>query len=201
MNNLTKLTAIFVNTSLAFGLLQINPQAAYATTASIWDFDFFGDITGSGSISLDLNDQDAVTGSFLVTDIDFSLDFPVGSDPQPVNLNTFFLTQPLRFNPDDSDSELFSTLGMLQPDWTLGILPDDGDFPGGGLNLSGTTGINLPPDPSGIGGTVSFSGNDSTIATGTWTATPQATTVPEPSSLWGIGSILAIACLSKKPKI
>lgn len=204
MNNLTKITTLLFPVTLALGLVQVNPHSASATTANMWDFDFSGNVTGSGSITLDLNDLDAVTNSYLVTNINFSLNFPVGSNPQHITLGNFSLTQPLRFNPENSNSELFSTLGTLQSDWSLGILSANGDFPSGGLNLSGTTGTNLPPDPLGVGGTVLFSGNDLSIATGIWIATPQDTnpsTTPEPTSLLSIGSILAIAYLAKNRKV
>lgn len=205
MNKLTKITALFFPVTLALGLVTVNSQSASATTANMWDFDFSGDVTGSGSITLDLNDLDAVTNSYLVTDINFNLDFPIGSNSQLLTLANFPATQPLRFNPDDSDSELFSTFGSLQPDWSLGVLSADGDFAGGGLNLSGTTGTDLPADPLGVGGTVLFTGNDidSTIATGIWIATPQGVTpptTPEPSLLWGMFTLMSMGIISKSRK-
>ena len=192
---LLKIAALTSSTTVTLALIECFPGPAIAIE-SLWNFEFMGEITGTGTVQLDLEDQDVGTGSFLVTDLDFSLDFGVGGDPQSISLGNF-LTQPLRFNPNNPSNELFSTLvGFLQPGWNLGIVPPDGLFPGGGLTMSGSSGAGLPPDPSGIGGTISFTttgGSPDDIRTGTWTAPTQS--VPEPSGVLGLTLAIGIGTL------
>lgn len=189
---LTPFTLPVFSTVLGFSLLTNLPAHA-ASIASFWNFNFTGDITGSGSIELDADDFDSTTGSFLVTNMDFTLNFGVGSDPQSISLINFPGTQPLRFNPNDNNNELYSTfLGSLLTEWRLGTVPNVGNF-----NLSGSPGIGLPPDPDGVGGVIDFTPFDSTVATtGTWTA--QSSTVREPSTLFGLG-LAALLILTSSP--
>jgi hypothetical protein len=165
--------------------------------APLWNFEFSGDITGNGKITLDLQDQDSQTGSYLVAEVEFSLNFGQGN-PQSVSLANFPFTQPLRFNPLDTSSELYSTLlDSLVKEWRLGTLDTDGEFPGGGINLSGFPGIGLPPDPPGVGGVIAFTPTASSeIRTGTWTAQPVP--VPEPSTLFGTGIVIGFGSSFKR---
>ncbi len=85
---LTPFTLPVFSTVLGFSLLTNLPAHA-ASIASLWNFNFTGDITGSGSIELDVEDFDSITVSFLVTKMDFTLNFGVGSDPQSISLINF----------------------------------------------------------------------------------------------------------------
>lgn len=195
---INKTTGIIISSTTLTLLISTQFSSAPALAIeSLWNFKFMGDITGSGTIQLDLQDQDLNTNSFLVTDINFNLDFGVGGDLQSIALDNF-LTLPLRFNPNNSSNELFSTLvGSVQPGWNLGIIAPDGLFPGGGLTMSGSSSIGLPPDPAGIGGTISFTptGLPSNIQTGTWTESK--TTTPESSSVVGLILTLGFGILNK----
>jgi hypothetical protein len=181
--------------ALGLNLAFYNSLAAPAfSIAPQWNFEFRGDITGNGSITLNLQDQDSETGSYLVTEVDFSLNFGLGN-PQSISLANFPFTQPLRFDPADSTSELYSTLvGSLVSEWRLGSIAAEGEFPGGGLNLSGSPGIGLPPAPPGVGGVIAFTPTGSSqTQTGTWTAHP----VPEPLTLLGTATAAGFGAFFK----
>lgn len=174
---LTSLSIPLFSTVVGLTALSSLPAQA-ADIAPIWIFDFTGDITGSGNIELDVNDFNDATESYLVTGVDFSLNFGVDSDPQSISLANFPVTQPLRFNPNDSENELYSTLGgSLFSEWRVGTIPNVGGF-----NMSGSPGIGLPEDPDGVGGVIDFTPVGSTESQiGTWTAQPIPQPVSEPS--------------------
>lgn len=186
---LTSLTIPAFSTVVGLTVLTRLPAQA-ANIAPIWNFNFRDDITGSGTISLDVNDFDSDTESYLVTAIDFTLNFGVDSDPQSISLANFPVTQPLRFNPNDSENELYSTLGgSLVTEWRIGTIPNVGGF-----NLSGSPGIGLPGDPDGVGGVIAFTPvNTTETTTGTWTARP----VPEPLTILGAGVAMGFGTLFK----
>ncbi|MGK7881482.1 MAG: PEP-CTERM sorting domain-containing protein [Crocosphaera sp.] len=146
-----------------------------------WDFNFTGNISGLGTIELDLTDE--INGAFLVDFLDFTLDFGDGNGDQSLSLNSFSLSQPLRFNPIGDPIELTSLSGN---GWNFGVVPL-----GGFVNLAGSPNPVLPQ--SSPSGAISFAGN--TVTNGFWTATP--TSVPEPSSLLGLVSVLGLGLIFK----
>ncbi|MDJ0660361.1 MAG: PEP-CTERM sorting domain-containing protein [Crocosphaera sp.] len=189
----TPLTIPIFSTVASLTLLtSLSAQAA--SIAPIWKFNFTDDITGSGTINLDVNDFDSNTESYLVTALDFTLNFGVDSDPQSISLANFPVTQPLRFNPNDRENELYSTLaGSLVPEWRIGTIPNVGGF-----NLSGSPGIGLPDDPDGVGGVIVFRPvNTTEEITGTWTATPVSEPFPEPLTLLGAGVAMGLGTFFK----
>ncbi len=186
---LTSLTIPIFSTVASFTLLtSLSAQAA--SIAPIWKFNFTDDITGSGTINLDVNDFDSDTKSYLVTAIDFTINFGVSSEPQSISLTNFPVTQPLRFNPNDNENELYSTLaGSLFPEWRIGTIPGVGGF-----NLSGSPGIGLPEDPDGVGGVIDFTPVGSTESQiGSWIAQPIAQPVHEPDTLILLSAAVALS--------
>ena len=136
-------------------LISFNTTALAADFAPKWDFNFTGNISGFGTIELDLNDE--VNGAFLDDSLDFTLDVNDGNGEQSLFLNSFSLSGPLRFNPIGEPIELTSLTGN---GWNFGVVP------GGFVNLAGSPNPLQESSPSGA---IAFVGNTVTSC-GSWTA-------------------------------
>lgn len=196
MKSLISYITPLITVTAVGGLISLTEVAEAAHIATRWNFEFTGQIVGHGFIEIDEHQENEITSVYEVIDLQFTLDFDIGSGSQNVTLANFSnFTKPLIFSPDDSSNELLHTsffarfipeLDPLQPEWILGTVDGVGNF-----TISGSgEGANIPDDPQGVvGGVIIFTSNESSpqTRTGTWTAQP----IPEPLTI--LGSLTALS--------
>ncbi|WP_017328063.1 PEP-CTERM sorting domain-containing protein [Synechococcus sp. PCC 7336] len=160
----------------ALAVVDISPTRA----ASLWSFDFQGDFGGGGTIELDLGQSNSNGNGFLVTALDFELDFG-GGILQAIVLEDFtelfgFPVQDIFFDPTNPAAELTNeSVGLVAPGWS-GFTAL-----GASISLDGNSG---PAAPT-LGGTIVF-GDLTGSSSSTWTAAK----IPEPLTI--LGSLLAV---------
>ncbi len=108
------ITPVITLTTISGGIAFTDVAQAFHIT-TVWNFEFTGQVVGNGFIEIDEHQENEITSVYEVIDLQFTLDFGVGSGSQNITLANFSdFTKPLIFSPDDSSNELLHTSFFAQ---------------------------------------------------------------------------------------